>query len=85
MQSDAFTFWLPACWTMLGAIFSIFSFGLAVLLAFRDQHKYTSPPHHGESADSRDDVRMREFGTGLFELLGSLGNQAAEAQGDLVG
>jgi hypothetical protein len=70
---------------MLGAIFTILSFGLAVLLAFRDQRKYTSPPHHDESADSRDDVWMRKFGTELFELLGSLGNQAAEAQGDLRG
>lgn len=28
---------------------------------------------------------MREFGTELFELLSSLGKQAAEAQGDLRG
>ncbi|KAH7390851.1 hypothetical protein DE146DRAFT_634712 [Phaeosphaeria sp. MPI-PUGE-AT-0046c] len=31
---ESFTFWFPSVWTLVGALFTVFSFSLAVVLAF---------------------------------------------------
>jgi hypothetical protein len=63
MQSDAFTFWFLACWTMLGTIFTILSFGLAVLLPFRDQRKYTSKSGGSSQELTRKSSRLSSGNT----------------------
>jgi hypothetical protein len=42
---ESFTFWFPSAWTLVGAIFTIFSFSLAVFLAFGRRDSITPLLH----------------------------------------